>query len=245
MPADLVRDLTDTTVAITGATSGIGRQTARQLVGRGANVVLLGRRKERLDDLVAELGADRVATVAGDVSQPSDNQAMVRAAVEHFGRLDSLIANAGIGAYGGILDHTDTQLVEMVETNLLGTIWSVRAAVPAMLAAGGGDIVIVSSVAGLRGGANEAVYAATKFGQAGLAGAIDRELREKSIRVTTICPAAVSTEFAMGNGRTEGDPWLDDVMTPDDVALAIVYTLAQPRRLRTQTWSLWSMAESS
>ena len=97
-------------------------------------------------------------------------------------------------------------------------------------------MVIVSSVAGLRGGPWEAVYAGTKHAQIGLAGSLDRELREAGIRVTAICPAAVSTEFAIGTGRNEGDAWLEDVLTAEDVAAAIVARLAQPRRLRTQQW---------
>ena len=239
------RDLTGTTIAITGASSGIGRAAARALVAAGANVALSARRKDRLDELVAELGADHVLAVPGDVRDPDDSRRLVESAVERYGRLDSLVASAGIGLYGGILDQTDEQLTEMIETNLSGTVWGIRAAVPAMLEAGGGDIVIVGSVAGLRGGGNEAVYAATKFAQTGLAGAIDRELRERGIRITTIAPAAVYTEFAIGHGRTDGDAWLDDVMVPEDVAGAIVTVLAQPRRMRTQLWSLWSMVEGS
>jgi 3-oxoacyl-[acyl-carrier protein] reductase len=240
-----VRDLTGTVIAITGASSGIGRAAARQLVDAGASVALAARRGDRLDELVAELGADRAVAVPGDVRSAADNKRLVDTALERFGRLDSLVANAGIGAYGGILDGTDEELVEMIETNFTGTVWSVRAAVPAMLAAGGGDVVIVSSVAGLRGGADEAVYAGTKFAQMGLAGSIDRELREKGIRVSTINPAGVHTEFAIGRGRTEGSPWLDEVPRPEDVAAAVVYVLRQPRRLRTQTWSMWSMAQGS
>lgn len=239
------RDIAGSTVAITGATSGIGRATDRALATAGANTVLLGRRKERLDDLVAELGADRTVAVCGDVGHADTSERMVRAAVDSFGALDSLVANAGTGAYGGIMDLSDDDIIQMAQANFLGTVWSVRAAVPVMKQRGGGDIVVVSSVAGLRGGANEAVYAATKFAQVGLAGAVDRELRELHIRVTTICPAAVNTEFAIGAGRTAGDSWLDEVMQPEDVAAAIVYSLAQPRRLRTQTWSLSSMAEGS
>ena len=243
--SDQVRDLQDTVVAVTGATAGIGQATARLLVERGARVALLGRRQERLDELVAELGADRVAAVAGDVADPEVNARLVEQARFRFGRLDSLVANAGIGAYGGIMSLTDDQIREIDATNFLGTVWSVRAAVPSFLEQGGGDVVIVSSVAGLRGGPWEAVYAGTKHAQIGLAGSLDRELREAGIRVTTICPAAVSTEFAIGTGRNEGDAWLEDVLTAEDVAAAIVATLAQPRRLRTQQWVLRSMAEES
>jgi 3-oxoacyl-[acyl-carrier protein] reductase len=106
-------------------------------------------------------------------------------------------------------------------------------------------VVIVASVAGLRGGGDEAVYAATKFAQVGLAGALDRELREKGIRVTAICPAGVHTEFAMGAGRTPDMPVLDTYLKPEDVAYAVVATLKQPRRVRTTLWALWSMGQQS
>jgi len=105
--------------------------------------------------------------------------------------------------------------------------------------------VIVASVAGLRGGGDEAVYAGTKFAQVGLAGALDRELRERGVRVTAVCPAGVETEFAIGAGRTAGDPALADYLRPEDVAYAITTVLAQPRRVRTTLWSLWSMGQQS
>ena len=241
----LDRDLTGTVVAITGATAGIGRATARALVAEGARVVLLGRRQERLDELVAELGEESVATVAGDVADPAVNAALVTAAQERFGRLDSLVANAGIGAYGGIMSMSDDEIRTMDATNFLGTVFSVRAVVPTFREQSGGDVVVVSSVAGLRGGPWEAVYAGTKHAQVGLAGSLDRELREHGIRVTTICPAAVSTEFAIGAGRNEGDEWLEHVLTPEDVADAIVTVLRQSRRLRTNQWVLRAMAEES
>jgi NADP-dependent 3-hydroxy acid dehydrogenase YdfG len=241
-----LRDLSGTTVAITGASSGIGRAAARALADAGANVVLGARRAERLDELVDQLEAGRAVGVPCDVRVAADNQRLVSTAVDRFGALDSFVANAGLGSYGGILDHTDEELVEMVEANFLGTVWGVRAAVAAMRKqGGGGDVVVVASVAGLRGGGNEAVYAATKFAQVGLAGAVDREVREEGIRLTAICPAAVATEFAIGHGRTEGDPWLDEVLKAEDVAAAIVTTLSQPRRMRTTVWAMWSMVEAS
>ena len=239
------RDLTGTVVAITGATAGIGRAAARQLVAKGAKVALGGRRSERLDELVAELGADNAVGVVMDVRVPADNARLVAAALEKWGRLDSIVPNAGIGMYGGILDKTDDELAEMMDTNYAGTVWSVRAAVPTLLEAGGGDIVIVSSVAGFRGGEDEAVYAGTKHAQVGLAGSLDRELREKGIRVTLICPAGTATEFAVGAGRVEDDPRFANWLTADDVAHAIVSTLEQPRSLRTAIWTLWSMGQQS
>jgi 3-oxoacyl-[acyl-carrier protein] reductase len=172
---------------------------------------------------------------------------LVGETVSRFGRLDSIVINAGIGMYGGILDASDEDLTTMMRTNLEGTVWAVRAAVAQFRRTPqtGGDIVIVSSVAGLRGGADEAVYAATKFAQVGLSGALDREVRSEGIRVTAICPAGVHTEFAIGAGRTEGDPTLNDYLQPEDVAHTIAVVLQQPRRVRTTQWQLWSMGQSS
>jgi short-subunit dehydrogenase len=115
--------------------------------------------------------------------------------------------------------------------------------VPGFVEAGGGDIVIVASVAGLRGAGDEAVYAATKFAQVGLAGGLDRELRESGIRVSTICPGGTATEFAMGAGRTPDMPGLADMMSADDVAAAVATVLMQPRSMRTLVWSMRSIHE--
>ena len=244
MPAE-TRSLTDTVVAITGASAGIGAAATRLLVEEGAKVVVGARRQERLDGLEQELGSDNVAPVVMDVRSPEDNRRLVETAIERFGRLDTIVPNAGIGLYGGIVDHSDEHVAEMMETNYAGTVWSVRAAVPRLKEAGGGDVVIVSSVAGLRGGADEAVYAGTKFAQVGLAGSLDRELREHGIRVTAVCPAGVATEFAMGTGRTEDSPELETYLRAEDVAHAIVQVLRQPRRVRTTLWALWSMGQGS
>ena len=239
-----VEELKDSVVAITGASAGIGRATAHELARAGARVVIGARRRERLDAIEAEFPG-QVAAVEMDVRSPDDSRRLVQEALTRFGRLDSLVANAGIGMYGGILDRTDEELATMLDTNVAGTVWPIRAAVPEMLKAGRGDIVIVASVAGFRGGADEAVYAATKFAQVGLAGSLDRELRDKGIRVTTIGPAGTSTEFAIGAGRTDDMPELQTYLKPEDIAFAIRTVLEQPRRVRTQYWTIWSMAQGS
>ncbi len=235
--------LADKVVAITGATAGIGRATARAVVAEGASAVVGGRRRERLDELEAELG-DAVKGVEMDVRDPDASRRLIESAVSRYGKLDALVANAGIGAYGGILDLTDEQLSDMMDTNVAGTVWPIRAAVPHFLEEGRGDIVIVASVAGLRGAGDEAVYAATKFAQVGLAGGLDRELREKGIRVSTICPGGVATEFAMGAGRTPDMPGLADMLRPEDVAAAVVTVLTQPATMRTLVWSMRSIQEA-
>ena len=237
-----MRDLNGQVVAITGASAGIGAASAKALMAQGAKVALGARRVDRLDATVAESGGNAVA-VEMDVRDPEGSRRLVDAALATFGRLDAMVANAGIGAYGGIMDLTDEKLAEMMDINVAGTVWPIRAAVPHFLEQGDGDIVIVSSVAGIRGNGDEAVYAATKFAQVGLAGGLDRELREKNIRVATICPGGTSTEFAMGAGRTPGMPGLDDMMRPENIADAIVTVLQQPKSMRTLIWSMRSIRE--
>ena len=237
-----MRDLAGQVVAITGASAGIGAASARALAAEGAKVVLGARRVERLKAMVEDLDGAALA-VEMDVRDPEASHHLVAAALSEYGGLDALVANAGIGAYGGIMDLTDAKLAEMMDINVAGTVWPIRAAVPHFLQKGEGDIVIVASVAGLRGAGDEAVYAATKFAQVGLAGGLDRELRDKNIRVSTICPGGTATEFAMGAGRTPDMPGLDDMMRPENIADAVITVLSQPKSMRTLIWSMRSIKE--
>lgn len=238
------RDLTGTVIAITGASSGIGYATAKELLAAGAKVSLGARRTDRLGELRDHYGEDRVLVHTLDVTLERSCEDFARRTTEQWGAVDSLVASAGIGVYGGVGEVTDDDVRAMVDVNVMGTIWSVRAALPA-LRESRGDIVIIASVAGQRGGAHEPVYAATKFAQVGLAGAIDRELRPHGVRVTAICPAGVHTEFAIGKGRQADDPLLNDLLQPEDVAAQVRFVLEQPKRLRTTTWSIWSASEAS
>jgi NADP-dependent 3-hydroxy acid dehydrogenase YdfG len=237
-----MRDISGLTVAITGASAGIGEATARAVVAEGASVVLGARRVDRLEALASELGSN-AAIIEMDVREPADSQRLIQEAQSRFGRLDAMVANAGIGAYGGIMDLTDEKLKDMMDTNVAGTVWPIRAAVPGFVEQGAGDIVIVASVAGIRGNGDEAVYAATKFAQVGLAGGLDRELRESGVRVSTICPGGTATEFAMGAGRTPDMPGLAEMMSAENVAEAVVTVLKQPTSMRTLIWSMRSIQE--
>jgi NAD(P)-dependent dehydrogenase (short-subunit alcohol dehydrogenase family) len=240
------RSLEGTVVVVTGAGGGIGGATVRLALEAGANVVAGDLRTDALRPLVDEWGEGRVAVVGGDVREEATADALVRAGAEAFGRVDSVVANAGIGFYGGILDVGPEQIQMMIDVNLKGSIWLARAAVRRFREQGdGGDIVIVGSVAGLLiGGGKEAVYAATKGAQINLGTALDRELRAEGIRTTVVAPAGVNTPFAAADGRFgEGDPEHGPFMQPADIGGAIIYTLTQPRRMRTELWTMWSLAE--
>lgn len=242
-----LRDLSDTVVAVAGAGSGIGAATARQLLDSGAKVVASDLNADRIGPLIDTYG-DRVVAVGGDVGNPDSAVDLFDAGADAFGRVDSVVANAGVGFYGGVLDYDENQIRTMVSTNFLGTVWLAREAVRCFRAVGdGGDIVILGSVAGLGpGGGNESVYAATKAAQIQFGTSLDREVRDEGIRVAVVAPAAVNTHFAAATGRFGGRaPEEGDFMAPDDIAYAIVTTLRQPRRMRTSLWTMWSLAEAN
>jgi short-subunit dehydrogenase len=238
-------NLSGSVVIITGATSGIGRSTAVALVDQGAKLVLNARNLKHLEALAFQLGESNVEIVAGDCGDPVLCRRISEVALTRFGKIDAVIANAGIGKFGSILDHTDIEISQMIQTNLIGTIHCIKAALPTMVKANSGDIIIVSSVAGFRGGGNESVYAATKHGQIGFAGSLDRELRSKGIRVSAVCPASTATDFALNAGRDPNDENMKNYLRPEDVAYQILQVLQQPRNLRTQIWSIWPMNQQS
>lgn len=240
------RSLTDTVIVITGAGGGIGGATARLALDAGARVVAGDLAADAVRPLQEQWGEGRVAIVTGDVRDEATGDALVAGGVAAFGRVDSVVANAGIGFYGGLLDYTPEQVELMIDVNIKGMVWLARAATRQFRAQGdGGDIVIIGSVAGLLiGGGKEAVYAATKGAQINFGTALDRELREEGIRTTIIAPAGVNTPFAAADGRFgDGDPSQGPFMAPADIGGAIIYTLSQPRRMRTELWTMWSMAE--
>ncbi len=245
MPAP-TRTLTDTVIVVTGAGGGIGGAIVRLALEAGARVVAGDMRGEALAPLVDEFGSERVVPVAGDIRLEATSEALVAAGAAAFGRVDSVVANAGIGFYGGVLDYSADEVDLMVDVNLKGSIWLARAAVRQYRVQGdGGDIVIIGSVAGLLiGGGKEAVYAATKGAQINLGYALDRELRYEGIRTTVIAPAGVNTPFAAADGRFgDLEPSQGPFMEPADIAGAVLTTLSQPRRMRTELWSMWSLAE--
>lgn len=240
-----LRDISGSVVVITGATAGMGAATARELVALGAKVVLNARNERRLEEIVTELGSENAIFVAGDCSDPQICRLIAAEANDRFGTIDAVVANAGIGMYGSILDYSDDEVNRMMRTNYEGTVHIIRATLPTMLEKSQGDVIIVSSVAGFRGGGDEAIYAGTKHAQVGLAGGLDRELREKGVRVALVCPAGTETEFAIGAGRETGDPALSNYLRPEDVAFQIISILRQPKSVRTHIWTLWAMNQQS
>jgi len=154
-------------------------------------------------------------------------------------------ANAGVGAYGDFLDLDPQYLEEMIDTNVKGLLYTVRAALPHLLDSDSADLVVVASVAGQRGPEGEAVYSASKFAQVGFMRSLDHELYRRGVRCSTIAPGGVHTEFAMGRGRTPQDPDLADMMRPQEVADAVVHAVTRPRTHRVLEATILPMSDDS
>lgn len=218
-------DLKGRTALVTGASKGIGAAVAKALNAEGVNLGLGSRSGD-------DLGIDNAVAMPTDVRDLSALEALAEATADRFGGIDILVINAGVGSYGPFLDLPLEELDEMVDVNVRGAIYSVRAALPYLVASEAADLVTIASEAGRRGLPLEAVYCSSKFAQIGLTRALDHELRERGVRCTNVAPGGVATDFAMGRGRTPDMPQLADMMRPEDVAEAVLYVLTRPRNHR-------------
>jgi 3-oxoacyl-[acyl-carrier protein] reductase len=232
-----VTDLNGKTAVITGASRGIGAAVARMLHDRGCNLGLSSRSG-------SDLGLERVVAHPSDVRDLDTLVELCDKAAQRFGGIDIVVANAGVGAYGPFLDLSREHLDEMLDVNLKGTVYAIRAALPHMLGREG-DVVTLASEAGRRGLPYEAVYCASKFGQVGLTRALDHELREQGIRCTNVCPGGVATDFALDDGRGRPPEALAGMMSADDVAEVVVFTLERPRHLRILETAMRPVTETS
>jgi NADP-dependent 3-hydroxy acid dehydrogenase YdfG len=221
---------------VTGASRGIGAAVARSLAAEGVRLALASRSGD-------DLGLEGAVARPCDVRRADDLEALAAEAVERFGGIDILVANAGVGAYGPFLDLPADQMEEMIDVNVKGTLYAVRAALPHLLKSEAADIVTLASEAGRRGLPLEAVYCASKFAQVGFTRALDHELREHGVRCSNVCPGGVATDFAMGRGRTPDMPALGGMMTPENVAEVVLFVITRPRNHRILETAFRPVAE--
>jgi NADP-dependent 3-hydroxy acid dehydrogenase YdfG len=212
---------------ITGASSGIGAATARRAAEAGYRLVLGARREDRLRELASELGgAERAIAVPCDVTEWDDDRALAQAALDSFGRIDAVFANAGFGAERGFLEESAEHWRSMVLTNVLGVALTIRATLPHLLERGSGHYLITGSVAGRRA-LPGSLYSATKWAVTAIGEALRSELRQMHdntrIRVTLIEPGMTDTEFF--------DQRPHNALADDDLARAAIYALSQPEHV--------------
>jgi NADP-dependent 3-hydroxy acid dehydrogenase YdfG len=223
---------------VTGASRGIGAAVARSLAEHGVRFGLASRSGD-------DLGLEGAVGIACDVRLRDEVDAAVARTVAAHGRLDILFANAGVGAYGPFLDLSLQFLEEMIDVNVKGTLYAVRAALPHLLESGEADIVTLASEAGRRGLPLEAVYCASKFAQVGFTRALDHELRERGVRCTNVCPGGVATDFALEEGRGRTRDVLGGMMSAEDIAEVVLFVLTRPRNHRILETAFRPVSESS
>ena len=233
-------DLKNKNAFITGAGKGIGKAIAIALANEGVNVILVSRTQADVDQLAAEtnkLGVKSLA-LSADVSDINSINAAVEKALAEFKHIDILINSAGIASFGKFLELEPEAWERIIQVNLMGTYYTTRAIIPNMIERQTGDIINISSTAGLNGNALTSAYSASKFAVLGLTDSLMQEMRKHNIRVTALTPSTVATDLAIDLKLTDGNP--EKVMQSEDIAELIIAQLKLNRRVFIKNSSIWS-----
>ena len=226
---------------ITGGSRGIGKAIALALAEEGVNVAITGRNEEKLKAVVQEIEQKGVKSVYAvfDITSKTEVYGALEKLQKDFGKIDVLVNNAGIAAFGGILEMEDEKWEEIVKTNLFGAYYVVKAVVPSMVERKTGDIINISSTAGLKGNAMTSAYSASKFGLIGMSESMMLELRKQNIRVTTLMPSTIASDMSKEVLKiTDGNP--EKMLQPEDFAELVVDLLKLNKRAMLANASLWS-----
>jgi 3-oxoacyl-[acyl-carrier protein] reductase len=225
---------------ITGAGKGIGKAIALALAKEGVNVILVARTQDEIENVAAKARALRVKALAitADVANINSVNSAVEKALAEFKTIDILINNAGIAAFGKFLELEPADWERIIQVNLMGTYYVTRAVLPNMIERQIGDIINISSTAGLNGNALTSAYSASKFAVLGLTDSLMQEVRKHNIRVTALTPSTVATDMAKELNLTDGNP--DKVMQAEDMAELIIAQLKLNRRVFIKNSSIWS-----
>jgi len=230
------------TALITGAGKGLGKAIARELAKEGVNLGLISRTEADLQALAEELKSlnpeIKVAYQAADISRNEQVVSSVDAIKQEVGSINILVNNAGVGKFGKFLDLTVEEWEDIVKINVFGAYYLTRAVLPEMKERRSGDIVNISSSAGLKGAPLTSAYSASKFGLIGMSESLMQEVRKDNIRVFTMTPSTISTDMAKNLNLTDGNP--DTTLQPEDFAELLVGHLKLPRRALVKDVSLWS-----
>jgi 3-oxoacyl-[acyl-carrier protein] reductase len=235
-----MNNLKNKNALITGAGKGIGKAIAIALAKEGVNVILVARTQDEIESVAVKARSLRVKALAitADVADINSVNAAVEKALTEFGTIDILINNAGIGAFGKFLELEPTTWERIIQVNLMGTYYVTRAVLPNMIERQTGDIINISSTAGLSGNALTSAYSASKFAVLGLTESLMQEVRKHNIRVTALTPSTVATDMAKELNLTDGNP--EKVMQSEDVAELIIAQLKLNRRVFIKNSSIWS-----
>lgn len=226
---------------ITGGNRGLGKATAIAFAKEGIDVAITGRNEKSLQETVAELKTLGVnATyVVFNVGNHNEVQKGIKEILTSFGSIDILVNNAGIAAFGSFNTMEVDQWTEIIQTNVLGMYYVTKEVLPYLIENNQGDIINVSSTAGLTGNANTSAYSASKFAVIGMSESLMKEVRKNNIRVCTLTPSTIASDMSIELGIATKDSE-DSVLQPEDFAELIVAGLKLPRRAMLKGASLWS-----
>ena len=225
---------------ITGAGKGIGKAIAIALAKEGVNVILISRTQLDVDQLAIKIENFGVKSLAlsADISDINSINTAVEKALAEFKTIDILINNAGIASFGNFLELEPTEWEKIIQVNVMGTYYTTRAVLPNMIERQTGDIINISSTAGLNGNALTSAYSASKFAVLGLTDSLMQEMRKHNIRVTALTPSTVATDMAKDLNLTDRNP--EKVMQSEDIAELIIAQLKLNRRVFIKNSSIWS-----
>jgi len=235
-----MENITGKRALVTGGAKGLGKAVAVALAKEGVHVAITGRNETALKQTADELKTlgTQVTYAVFDVSDNVAVQQGINNLNETFGNFDILINNAGISSFSSVMDMEVQDWTAIINVNLLGTYFVTKAVLPQLIEKNQGDIVMVSSTAGLNGAATTSAYSASKFGVIGFADSLMREVRKNNIRVCTLMPSTIASDMSKDLGLTDGDP--EKVLQPEDFAELIIANLKLPRRAMLKSASLWS-----
>ena len=236
-----MKNLKSKKAIITGGSRGLGMATAIAFAKEGIDVAITGRNEATLKTTVSEiekLGVKAIYAVF-DVGNYEEVKAGIQSIIERFETVDILVNNAGTAAFGTFNDMKVEQWSQIIQTNVMGMYYVTKEVLPYLIAKNEGDIINISSTAGLNGNANTSAYSASKFAVIGMSESLMKEVRKNNIRVCTLTPSTIASDMSIDLGIANKDSE-DSVLQPEDFAELIVAGLKLPRRAMLKSAALWS-----
>jgi len=236
-----MKNLKNKKAIITGGGRGLGKATALAFAKEGIDVAITGRNEAVLKETVAEINALGVNAIYAvfDVSNYDEVKKGIQTIIDTLGTVDILVNNAGIAAFGTLNDMEVEQWSQIIQTNVMGMYYVTKEVLPYLIEKNEGDIINVSSTAGLSGNATTSAYSASKFAVIGMSESLMKEVRKNNIRVCTLTPSTIASDMSIDLGIANKDSE-DSVLQPEDFAELIVAGLTLPRRAMLKSAALWS-----
>ncbi|AUI72354.1 3-ketoacyl-ACP reductase [Companilactobacillus alimentarius] len=240
----MLKSINGKSAIITGASSGIGKATAIALAHEGVNLVLTARSEDKLSKICKECSQYGITAkyYAGDITQEQTSIEVVKLAMKLFGKIDILIANAGIGLVQDFLDSSMDDYDRLMNTNMRGDYAICLHTLPKMVERHEGQVIITSSVTGINGHGDETAYSASKFANRGFAQSLNKAFRPKGIKICCMDPSATNTQFEINHGRTTAENNNSIMLTSEDIADSMVFVCKQSKNARIMEMRIASMS---